>query len=473
MGQEFGLPMLERFAIIIAVWADVVWHPQADLGRWIHAFEHVMDGSHPYDVATLHAIRTWCSLARGDPAQGRQAAHAALDAYEQVGSPWHRLLVRGMALWSAVQLGDDRSADALTAEIRRLAAATNVRVYDLYIAQANAWLALESGSAARLAPCLRELFTRAAVFGTAVPPRFIPAWMPRLAAAALQAHIETPYVRTLIKAYAWPAPGPESVEWPFPVRVRMLGRFEIEMDDLPVCFPSKAPRKTLALLKALVCMGGREVRDHQLIDALWPDEEADAARTVFGVTLHRLRRLLGGLDTIEVSEGCVSINLQRVWVDVIAFERMLSALGGGGGPDAKSVLRALSLYAGPLLPCELDAPWSAAARERLRAKFVHHLALRGRELESHADWDEAIALYLRGLDADSLNESFYQGLMRAYYLSGRRAEGMSLYRRLREALAAALGIEPSMKSQAMFRRMSQSLPLPGAGDGRRNGSTGD
>jgi DNA-binding SARP family transcriptional activator len=63
--------------------------------------------------------------------------------------------------------------------------------------------------------------------------------------------------------------------------------------------------------------------------------------------------------------------------------------------------------------------------------------------------------------------------MRVYYHSGHRAEAMSLYARLREALSTALGIEPSEETQTLYRRISQSLPLPAAGHWRRNGSTGN
>jgi LuxR family maltose regulon positive regulatory protein len=452
MAQEFEVPRLKCFAIIIAFWYDFLWKPSADLTRWIRDFERVMDPSHPYDVAALHALRAWVSQSSGDPTEGLRCARVAIEAFEVVGSPWHRLLARGLALHASVELGDAETSRSLIAQIRRIAACTNVRVHDAFIHQSQAWLALQRRDEARLVEHLHELFAQARAFGTSTPTRFVRSWMPRLAAEALRRDIETAYVRQLIAAYRWPPPAPELEEWPFPVRVRVLGRFEIEVDGKPLSFTGKAPRRTLGLLKALVCMGGTEVRDHQLVDALWPDEEADAARTVFGVTLHRLRRLLGALDTIDVTEGCVSLNFDRVWVDAIAFERLL---GPSAAPGEEATTRALALYQGPLLPGELDASWSAAYRERLRAKFVHHVARRGRELEAQGNWEEAITLYLRGLDADSLNESFYRGLMRAYHLSGRRAEAMSLYARLQEALRAALDIEPSRQTQALYEQVSQ------------------
>jgi DNA-binding SARP family transcriptional activator len=61
-------------------------------------------------------------------------------------------------------------------------------------------------------------------------------------------------------------------------------------------FSAKAPRKVLALLKALVCLGGTNVRDHRIINAVWPSDEANAGRAAFNVALHRLRKLLAHAD---------------------------------------------------------------------------------------------------------------------------------------------------------------------------------
>jgi len=48
-------------------------------------------------------------------------------------------------------------------------------------------------------------------------------------------------------------------------------------------------------------------------------------------------------------------------------------------------------------------------RERLRAKFIHALGNLGKHLEALGRHDEAIAWYLKGLDADAIVEPFYQG----------------------------------------------------------------
>jgi two-component SAPR family response regulator len=309
---------------------------------------------------------------------------------------------------------------------------------------------------------LRELFEGAARHGTGMPARFFLTWMPRLCREALVSGIATDYVRELIRAFGWRCEGAPIEEWPWPVRIYALGRFDLYVGEQPLARTAKPPRKLLLLLKALICMGGTKVRDHRLIDALWPDDEADAGRAAFTVTLHRLRKLLGNTEAIQMEDGLVSLDTQLCWVDALAFEGLANEAPAAAG-RSPGIETALALYRGGLLPAEEDEPWAAAARERLRAKFVRMVGTHARQLEQLEQWDDAVALYSRGLDADELAESFYQGLMRGYQGLGRPAEAMSAYRRLLHTLAGTLGLTPSAETEALRRRigMQQDRPVWG------------
>jgi len=120
--------------------------------------------------------------------------------------------------------------------------------------------------------------------------------------------------------------------------------------------------------------------------------------------------------------------------------------------------KALNLYHSGFLPAETDAPWAASLRERLRSLFIRHIAAFARRLYDLGRPDEAIDYYLRGAEADPLAEEFYQGLMRCYLGTGRHAEGLAVYRRLRQMLSVALGIAPSSSSDALYKSL---LAAPG------------
>ena len=89
-------------------------------------------------------------------------------------------------------------------------------------------------------------------------------------------------------------------------------------------------------------------------------------------------------------------------------------------------------------------------RERLRSKFIQAVGKQGALLEKTGSYEQAIELYIRGIEADGLVEFFYQGLMRCYEKLDRRAEAASTYRRLRQTLSVTLGVPPSSESQRLF-----------------------
>jgi DNA-binding SARP family transcriptional activator len=237
-----------------------------------------------------------------------------------------------------------------------------------------------------------------------------------------------------------------------------LGRFEVAVDDIPLVFEGKAPKKPLSLLKALIAFGERNVPEERLMDVLWPDEEADSARKSLDITILRLRKLLGSHEAILVSDESVGLNPRLCWTDVSAFEKRAETAKG----QRESGVAALELYRGNFLPMDADELWTTKTRERLRSKFVRLIEAVAQEEENAGNLDKAIILYLKGLEADDLVEPFYQGLMRCYRAQGRHAEAMSAYRRLRQLLSVVLGIAPSEATQSLARSLQRDNPAQSA-----------
>ena len=229
--------------------------------------------------------------------------------------------------------------------------------------------------------------------------------MPRLLPLALEQDIEVDLVQGIIQMFRLKPPKYAPERWPWPVRIFTLGRFEVQINGEKLEYSRKLPRKTLLLLKAIVALGGRDVPEQALCDALWGDEEGDAARNALSITVLRLRKLLGSNESILQQGGKVSLNLELCWVDAWAFEVRLA-------DKAEVSSKALNLYGGTFLPEDLDTAWSVPARERLRGKFIHALSAHAAALESHGDLAGALQCYLRGIEADSIVESFHQGLDR-------------------------------------------------------------
>src|SRR5258706_2886608 len=224
-----------------------------------------------------------------------------------------------------------------------------------------------------------------------------------MCAEALDAGIEVVYVKSLIRRFRLEPPANATAAWPWRTRVYALGRYEVYRDEERLEFSGKVPKKPLALLKALIANGGRKVPEERLIDALWPDEEADAARKSLDITVLRLRKLLGSNNTITVSDELIGLNPQLCWTDVWAFELQIAETDAPDGENGlAAATTAIALYRGNFLPADEEEPWTVKARERLRAKFVRLVENVAQTNEAAGHWEQAISIYVKGLEADDL-----------------------------------------------------------------------
>lgn len=244
-----------------------------------------------------------------------------------------------------------------------------------------------------------------------------------------------------------------------PIRIRTLGAFSVLVRGQPFACGRKTPHKPLALLQALVALGGNNVAATVLVDALWPDADGGCGRRALDVALLRLRRLLGREDVVLVSGGRLTLNHDLCWVDAWAFDRAVDSIENLAARPSPERLHGLadnilSLYRGRFLGAEEDKPWMMPARDRLAARFARALASCARALVTAGATAEAEALYRRGLELDNLSEALYRGLMECCAAQGHRSEAINAYRRCRELLSIVLNTRPSEETEALRRRLS-------------------
>jgi LuxR family transcriptional regulator, maltose regulon positive regulatory protein len=233
------------------------------------------------------------------------------------------------------------------------------------------------------------------------------------------------------------------------LRVHVLGRFRLLLGDMPISISPRL-RKPRELLQALIAFGGTEVGAGVLIDALWPDSEGDAAYHALESALYRLRQLLGSRDAARMEGGKVSLNRDRLWVDMWEFEWELQQPNNLCADAVKQMARLRRLYQGHFLQHEAEKPWILEARQALRERLLRAIRNAACACEHACRWEDAAGLYRSGLELDSLNESLYRGLMLCHQELGDHSEALLAYRRCRELLTRFLGIAPNAKTQALY-----------------------
>jgi len=260
----------------------------------------------------------------------------------------------------------------------------------------------------------------------------------------------------------------DSETWPWQIAIYTLGQFEIIREKEPIQFTGKVPRRSLLLLKALITLGGKEIREERLADLLWPDSVGDAAHSAFTTTLSRLRQLLGQDKAIRVLGKTATLERRHCWVDAWMFEQIYdlaedlwkgSRLRAASSEAMEVTEKAIQFYKGHFLPMDDDLPWTVSYRERLRIKFRRLIIRLGDHLEEAGQWEKAIEYYERTLDVDELAEELYQHLMTCYFKLNQWTEAVMVYHRCKKALSSSLGTEPSPKTQAIYKTLTGNTRL--------------
>ena len=251
----------------------------------------------------------------------------------------------------------------------------------------------------------------------------------------------------------------------WPVMIYTLGRFSLQLKGEPADFGRKVPHKPLEFLKTLIALGGREVSASSMTSALWPDADGDTAQRSFDTTLYRLRKIFADDRVLSLRDGRLSLDSRYCWVDVWSFERLLGQVNrtrsrDATGRDAARMDRLtdkmFGLYQHHFLASEDMTSWSVSLRERLRSKFIYNLLDVGRYWEMHGFWDRAMRCYQKGLEVDDLIEVFYQRLMICSLETRRISEGMSAYRRCRQILSIALGLQPEPETESLYTALKDA-----------------
>jgi DNA-binding SARP family transcriptional activator/tetratricopeptide (TPR) repeat protein len=255
------------------------------------------------------------------------------------------------------------------------------------------------------------------------------------------------------------------------MQVRLLGPVDVTVDG--VSRPVRGLRRK-AVLAVLALHAGEIVSTDRLADVVW-DEAAPL--TVVNTLQHHvsyLRQMLGSKAAILARPPGYVLDLGNLdpgseATDVQVAERLIRQGAQAAGPtdSARHLQAALALWRGRPLVDVGGVPWLEEQARRLdqlwhrasRALFDARL-----ELGEHAQLVPDLEHLTLGHPFD---EQVHGQLMLALYRSGRQADALAAFRRLRRALGDELGIDPSEPVRdlhAAILRQDPSLvpPAPAA-----------
>ncbi len=217
------------------------------------------------------------------------------------------------------------------------------------------------------------------------------------------------------------------------IRVRALGPVEVRRGDAAVDVGSQRD-----LLLFLLCHPNGATKE-QIGAALWPDADPAKLRNNFHVSVHRLRKALGGNEWVIV-EGDTYAVKPGVDFDATTFER--DAQAALRARDAARLSRAIDLYRGDFFANATTGEWHLELRERLRELYAKTLSALARATNDADLWQKVVEL-------DTLDEEAARNLMKTLIERGDAAGATRVYKRLADALRRELDVEPEPETVAL------------------------
>ena len=210
------------------------------------------------------------------------------------------------------------------------------------------------------------------------------------------------------------------------------------------------------MLAVLLIETNRPVSVDQLVDRVWgtrrqPDRPANALQTYVSL----LRRALSPIENVAITRQSIGYKLtvDEHLVDVHLFRR-LAHRARAAADDSRAALleQALHLWRADAL-ANLDTPWINAVRDTSNnERRAAQLDLTDIELDRgrHAT---LLATLSDQTAANPLDERLAGQYMLALYRSGRQADALAYFQRLRRRLADELGSDPSLPVRELHQRI--------------------
>lgn len=216
-----------------------------------------------------------------------------------------------------------------------------------------------------------------------------------------------------------------------------------------------------SILACLLVAPDRRMSRSQLAGRLWPDKDEQSARHCLASGLWRIRKRTHEVsDPLAATPETVSLSLDNLWIDALAFEHRVRAVLAEPGllsraNQRRRLAHVLSHYRGDLL-VERDAEWIAVERERLRIVYLDALLLLCRAEGDAGNWEGARAAAHTLCNAEPLREDGQRMLMLAHARCGARGLALDHYRRYAALLQAELGIGPMAETRRLAAELAGS-----------------
>lgn len=233
------------------------------------------------------------------------------------------------------------------------------------------------------------------------------------------------------------------------LRLYLFGRFQLELDSIPVNLPTQ---KSKTLIAYLVLNPGMQSRE-KLASLFWGDSLDTDARNSLRNALALVNKTIGS-GLLLADRQTIKLNPEYpLWVDALEFQAQAFNLLGDPMPEEVTIN--FDLYRNDLLS-DLYEDWIIPHREHFRFLFLDSLLRMIQQMRSQSEYGRAIEFANKVLAFDTANERAHQHLMFCYMALGNRNAALQQYERCITTLWEDLAVEPSPATAALADWIKQA-----------------
>jgi DNA-binding SARP family transcriptional activator/tetratricopeptide (TPR) repeat protein len=250
------------------------------------------------------------------------------------------------------------------------------------------------------------------------------------------------------------------------VEFRLLGPVETRVGGTPL---GLGPPRQRLVLAALLVDAGRPVGWDLLVDRVWADAPPAGARGVLRANVARLRTALapaGGVVRLGRGSGGYLIDVDPDRVDVHRFDRLAGRGGAGSVADVGRLRAALDLWRGEPL-AGLRGRWVEQTRQLWWQRWLAAAVSWAEAATAAGSGAAAVEPLFEAVRRFPLAENAVAALMRALAATGRPAEALTLFAKVRTRLVEELGAHPGPVLRAAHKAvLREEVVVGGAGPPR-------
>ncbi|WP_282936159.1 response regulator [Paenibacillus sp. RC67] len=247
--------------------------------------------------------------------------------------------------------------------------------------------------------------------------------------------------------------GREEIEGP---RICCMGGFSVQLGKNESAQLSWRTNKEKELCALLVHRSGQTVESAAIMEALWPESNAEKARTYLHTCISLLRKNIreSGLPlAVHKTGNGYSLDCGSLVCDATELEQLLDKTLEETGLGVQRLERIMALYKGDYLE-DCDFIWAFLRREKMADKYAQALRKLSQFFKSNGQFSYALECLRRIVAISPDSEQDSRELMKLHMEMGERKEAIKVYRQLELEVRERLNVELEQETVGLYQQLT-------------------